>query len=77
MDMTPIEKSSNIRAIGYDPDAKKMRIAFKGKDKETVYEYSDVGEHVHKEMLQAESAGSYFAKKIRGQYSVEKLTGEW
>ena len=77
MEMKPIEKSSNVKAIGYDPESKKMRVAFKGRDGDNVYEYTDVAPHVHAEMLAAESAGSYFAKNIRGKYGVEKLTGQW
>ena len=77
MDMTPVEKSSNVKAIGYDEGEKKLRIAFKGKDGDNVYEYSDVAPHVHAELRSAESVGSYFAKNIRGKYGVEKITGEW
>ena len=77
MEMKPVEKSSNVKAIGYDPESKKMRVAFKGKDGDNVYEYDDVPPHEHANMLSAESAGSYFAKNIRGKFGVEKLKGEW
>ena len=77
MEMKPVEKSSNVKAIGYDEATRKLRIAFKGKDGDNVYEYDDVSPHVHSEMLQVESAGGYFAKNVRGKYGVQKLKGEW
>ena len=74
MEMTTLEKSSNIKAIGYDPETKRMRVEF---TKGATYEYHDVPPHMPKEMLQAPSAGSYFAQQVRGKFTVEKLTGEW
>ena len=73
MEMTPV-KSSNVKSVGYDTESKKLRVEFSNG---TMYEYTDVAPHVHAEMLSAESAGSYFAKNVRGKYGVEKLTGQW
>jgi lysyl-tRNA synthetase class 2 len=70
MEMTPV-KSSNIKAIGHDPAAKKLRVEFTNGG---LYEYQDVAPHHYSTMLSHESPGKYFAQHVRGSHGVEKLT---
>lgn len=72
MKMTPVQ-SSNIAAIGYDKETKKMRVKFTGGN---LYEYHGVEPHIHTNMLAHESPGKFFARDIRGQYAYEKVTDE-
>lgn len=59
--MTPV-KSSNIKAIGYDPNTKTLTIEFNSGG---IYDYPDIEQHEHDSLLSAESIGSHFHKHIR------------
>lgn len=63
MEMTKV-KSSNIASIGYDPVARRMRIAFMG----ATYDYNGVTEGEYMALLSAPSIGKYFAAHIRPKY---------
>ncbi len=69
MDHIPVE-SSNIAAIGYDKEAKRLEIIFKNHG---IYAYSGVPEETYKAFLAAESLGSYFTWYIRGKFPTECL----
>ncbi|MGH8129089.1 MAG: KTSC domain-containing protein [Gammaproteobacteria bacterium] len=69
MNMQKVE-SSQIHAVGYDAEKKTLRVSFKSGG---VYDYADVPEQVHKDMLAAESVGSFFHKNVRGIYQHKKL----
>jgi hypothetical protein len=62
--------SSNIEAVGYDQDAKKLRVKFK---KGSTYEYDDVPFSEYEAMMDAESVGSYFASHIKDRYTTRKV----
>ncbi len=62
--------SSNIEAIGYDPEALELHVRFL-KSGET-YVYSDVNQAVFDELMQAESKGSYLNRRIKGNYQYRK-----
>lgn len=63
INMEPVE-SSNIKAIGYDPDSQTLHVEFKSGGK---YEYSDVSAEEHQKFIGAPSVGSHFAKHIRAK----------
>ena len=71
MEMTKVE-SSNIKAIGYDSETKRLRVQFASGG---IYEYADVAGEVADEFMNAESAGKFFHKKIRNMYETEKIKG--
>ena len=58
-------KSSTIKAIGYDADAKMLRVMFHSGG---AYDYKNVPEHVYLNLLQAPSVGKVFHSDVRGQY---------
>ena len=63
--------SSNVEAIGYDPDAQEIHVRFV-KSGET-YVYYGVEEWVFQEFLQTESKGIYLNTSIKGRYQYGKL----
>ena len=78
-EMHPV-KSSNIEAIGYEPDERKLYVLFvKSRTrvyqsiKDRTYVYYDVNESIFREFLQAFSKGKYFHKEIKNRYKREKL----
>ena len=60
--------SSNVEAIGYDPNARELHVHF---IKSGSYVYLDVEEWVFAEFLQAESKGQYLNQNIKGVYNYE------
>lgn len=63
--------SSNLEAIGYDPDSRELHVRFlKSGD---TYVYYDVDEWVFQEFLQADSKGGYLNDKIKERYQFAKL----
>lgn len=69
MEMTPVD-SSNILAIGYDPDSATLTIAFKDGSE---YEYYDVPQHEFDNFLAADSKGKYGNQNIYKKYSQQKI----
>lgn len=61
MNMTPVE-SSNIAAIGHNPQTSILHVQFKGGK---TYEYKNVNTELFQQLLTAESIGSFFAKNIK------------
>ena len=62
--------SSNILEVGYDTLASTLEIVFTDG---RVYQYFDVPERVHSDLLQAPSAGQYFNSEIRGVYRFSRV----
>lgn len=69
MNMTPVE-STTIRAVGYSPLAKVLRVAFHSGG---TYDYADVPIDVHAELMLAKSAGSHFHAHVRHLYRGVKI----
>jgi hypothetical protein len=69
MEMTHVN-SSNIQAIGYDPDSATLTIAFKDASK---YEYYDVPQHEFDTFLAADSKGRYGHQNIYKRYRQQKI----
>lgn len=55
-------KSSNISAIGHDPETKTLHVAFSNG---TRYVYHDVDAEKHAALMKADSVGSHFHAHIR------------
>lgn len=61
---TPV-KSSNVRAVGYDPATSTLRVEFTSGG---VFDYSNVPQSVATELMDADSVGRYFAANVRGKF---------
>ena len=68
-EMNPVV-SSNVEAIGYDPDNRKLHVRFHSG---TTYVYLDVAERVFHEFMEADSKGKYLNANVKGQYQYAKL----
>jgi hypothetical protein len=66
-EMTPLS-SSNIAAAGWDEDTRTLTVEFSSG---STYTYSGVPRDVYEGLLSAPSAGSFFARQIRGRYSYQ------
>lgn len=62
--------SSNIEAIGYEPDCQELYVRFRNTGD---YVYYDVGEDVFNEFMQSNSKGSYLHNNIKEYYNYTKL----
>lgn len=69
MTMQPVS-SSNLAAVGYDPETQTLAIEFKSGG---TYEYYDVPQQVFDGLLSAGSLGQYFQSNIRGFYRYARL----
>jgi len=69
MERTHVE-SSNIESIGYDPDSETLEIEF---IKGGLYQYYNVPEYVHGELMSASSHGGYLSSSIKSTYSYGKV----
>ena len=63
--------STNVEAIGYDPDTMELHVLFL-KSGET-YVYYNIEEWVFNEFMQADSKGQYLNRNIKGRYDFGKL----
>lgn len=64
--------SSNLHSGLYNPREKKLFIRFQSGDR--IYMYEDVPMKVWTELKNADSAGQYFNRSIRGEYNTEELS---
>ena len=69
MKRTPVE-SSLVASAGYDSKNRMLEIQFHS---DKIYRYYDVPEEVYKELMEADSVGSYFNAEIRGAFSYEQV----
>ncbi|MBV5306472.1 MAG: KTSC domain-containing protein [Desulfobulbaceae bacterium] len=69
MERTPVI-SSNIQAIGYDPDSQTLEVEF---NHGSVYQYVGVSQGEHEEMMNADSKGQYLNANIKSHYPYVKL----
>ena len=69
MNRIPVS-SSNIAAIGYDPDTQTLEVEF---NNGSIYQYFDVPQSVHEALMSAESAGRFLNARIRGRYRYAKV----
>ena len=72
MERQPVE-SSNLAAVGYDPETTTLEIQFK---KGPVYQYYKVPPEVYEEFMESESVGEAFSQLIKsGGYKYERVGG--
>jgi len=64
--------SSFIKSVGYDEEKKVLEIAFKGRP-QPVTQYNGVTRAKFKNFVSASSKGSYFNKRIKGQFDENKV----
>lgn len=69
MTMQPVT-SSNLSEVGYDPDARKLAVKFKGGG---LYHYSDVPPEAHQRFMATDSKGKHHSKFIVGAFRHEKV----
>lgn len=58
-------RSSNIRAIGYEPETRTLEVEFHSGG---VYRYSGVPESVYQGLMHSASKGSFFHHHIKDRY---------
>lgn len=68
MNMQPVT-SSNINAIGYDEQSRKLRVQFKS----GLYEYDDVEPGVVKNLMESDSVGKFVSANIAKQYKYKRV----
>lgn len=60
-DLVPV-KSSNVSAVGHDPDANELHVEFKNGGK---YVYNGISADQHQALMGAKSIGSHLHKVIK------------
>ncbi len=69
MERTPVS-SSNISAIGYDPDSEVLEVEFTNG---ALYSYSGVSLGEYEGFISADSKGKYLHANIKGRYPYVRL----
>lgn len=62
MRMLEIADSTNIEAVGYDPDAMRLHVKFRGGAE---YVYRNVEDWMFGQLIAADSVGKYFSSTIK------------
>ena len=62
--------STNLASVGYDLPSQTLEVEFNSGG---IYQYFDVPEHVHQELLAAGSVGSYFSRSIKNSFACSKV----
>lgn len=61
--------SSNLVSVGYEPQTQTLRVQFHN----GTYDYYDVPERVHRELMSAASHGEYHAAHIKNVYRYRRI----
>jgi len=69
LERIPVE-SSNLEAVGYDPNNGLLEIEFKNG---RVYEYYEVPEYIYDELMSAESKGKYAHLNIYKNFNQQRI----
>jgi hypothetical protein len=69
--VTPV-KSSNIHAIGYDPETQTLAVHFKSG---AIWHFAGVRPDLAAALRAAPSKGKLFVEQIRGRFTSEKMSG--
>lgn len=64
-----VRGSSNIASIGYDTDTETLTVDFHDGNS---YDYFKVPQSVYAAFKVASSAGSFFARQVKGRYAYEQ-----
>lgn len=62
--------SSNISSIGYDNGDSVLEVEF---NNGAIYQYFDVPQHIHEEIMIAESIGGYLARNVKGHFRFSRV----
>ena len=63
--------SSNLKAIGYDPNTRELFVQMARND--SVYKYADVSLNLFERFSNAESKGRFFVQEIKDRFQTTKL----
>jgi len=63
-------RSSNIRAVGYNPESKTLEVEFPSGG---IYQYFGVPENINQGLMRASSKGSYFHDHIKDRYRCKQV----
>lgn len=69
MERAPVS-SSNIASIGYESNSETLEIEFKN---QSIYQYYNVPQFMHEQLMQAPSIGVFFNTNIRNAYACAKM----
>lgn len=69
MEKVPVQ-SSNLASIGYDSATETLEVEFLNG---SIYEYKNVPQVIHDELMNASSHGSYFNREISRTFPYEKI----
>jgi KTSC domain len=61
--------SSNLISVGYDPSSETLEVEFKS----GVYQYYNVPQFMHEQLMQAPSMGTFFNANIKNAYACSKV----
>lgn len=61
----PIGRSTNIKAVGYDPATKTLQVDY---HKKRSYTYTGVPPETHSNLLAAESPGKFLHENVIGRF---------
>lgn len=67
-------QSSNLAAVGHDPERQVLAVQFTGKPEGRVYHYHGVTTADHLAMLASPSVGSHFARHIKGRFPSKQVS---
>ena len=70
--MTSVESSSNIKAVGYSPAKRVLAIRF---GSNSTYHYKEVPQEVYDAFLKSESKGKFHREQLLGKFQYEKVVG--
>jgi len=62
--------SSNVKAIGYDPEEKTLEVEFLNGG---IYQYGGIQQELYDELLAAKSVGRFIAQTIRPGRKAKKI----
>lgn len=68
--MRPVQ-SSNLKAIGYNPDSRELFVQMVRND--SVYKYAGVSLNLFERFTNAESKGRFFVREIKDKFETTKL----
>lgn len=63
--------SSNLAAIGYDPDTETLEVEFLNA---TIYEHKNVPQMVYEELMNSSSHGTYYNRTIKNVYPHSRIS---
>jgi hypothetical protein len=69
MDRVPVV-SSTVSSVGYDVGTQTLEVEFSNGN---VYQFFDIPEAVHQQLMQAASAGAFFNGNIKGSYRYARM----